>query len=201
MLLLGVISNAISSTSTDYCVYDTDDDWPCIVYHSLFNHIHDCLKPTLLLLVVIYDSMDMTDETIDVGLDYDVVLDDEQTFDAEDDVTVYDRSVIDADDLYDIRRNAELLNQPNMAARIEVERMNCLENESYNPKFGTHELFDIAIVLLAAKQHHIRRGQTVESERVSEISQSFLTNYDFDGAGTPDDFADEFDSVVMEGEQ
>jgi hypothetical protein len=120
----------------------------------------------------------MTEET-DLGSDLTADKDD-ASFDPERDLVEYERDTLDADDLYDVRHEAENIGAVALAARIEIERRNLLAYDDYQAQFGQHELLDIGMALMSAKQ---RRFQTNESERVQRIQDlaaSFLDGFDLD---------------------
>lgn len=119
------------------------------------------------------------EEETDLGSDLTADTDD-ASFDPDRDLVSYDRDALDADDLYDVRHEAENIGAVALAARIEIERRNMLAYDDYRAQFGQHELLDIGMALMSAKQ---RRFQTNESERVrriQELAESFLDGFDLD---------------------
>jgi len=99
-----------------------------------------------------------------------------QQFVPSEDLVSYDIDQLDADDLYDVRREAEFIDAVALAARIEIERRNALAFDGYQPTFGTHELVDVGMVLMAAKRHRIASGSTGRSKRITELAETFNRN-------------------------
>lgn len=133
----------------------------------------------------------MIDET-----DSDLVADEQKTeFDPEQDIVEYDPEDFDADDLYDVRQEAEELNAVALAARIEIERRNMLAYDGYRVQFGQHELMDIGMMLMGAKQRRNRQGMTDRVERIQSLAESFLAGFDMDGVEFEIEQKDELPTV------
>lgn len=110
----------------------------------------------------------------------DTVADESPDFDPDQDIASYDRESLDADDLYDVRREAEEIDAIALAARIEIERRNCISYDDYRATFGQHELLDIGMALMEAKKNRQLQGDTERVQRISELAESFLDAFDFD---------------------
>lgn len=108
------------------------------------------------------------------------MMDETTDIDVEDVITEYDRETIDADALYDLREDAEMIGATELAARIEIERRSAAVYDTYWPKFTQGELLDIGMLLMRAKEVHYRAGRESEVERVQSLAESFLDGFDFD---------------------
>lgn len=105
----------------------------------------------------------MTDET-ELEVDYSFVQ--------------YSLTDIDADDLLDLRNDAEMVGTRQLAARIEIERGNVLMYEGYCPQFTHKELTNIGIMLMRARDIHYRAGNDDDIGRIEDISETFLSKLD-----------------------
>lgn len=112
----------------------------------------------------------MTDEAFPELID----AEDKDQFDPDQDIVSCDPDDIDVDVLYDLRREAEELDSIAMAFRVEIERLNSFTYDNYEPQFAQHELMEIGLMLMHAKQHRYERGDTARKERISEISSLLL---------------------------
>lgn len=136
-----------------------------------------------------YDGMHMTDQT--VFADDDGVIE----FDPDEDIVSYDSSQLDADDLYDVRREAEFINAVALASRIEIERRNILAYDGYQPSFGAHELIDVGMALMAAKRQRMASGTTDRSERITEIADAFMEELDIDAEQMQESIVEDYERI------
>lgn len=120
----------------------------------------------------------MTDET-----DSDLVADEDAEFDPERDLVEYDREDLDSDDLYDVRMEAEELGAVALASRVEIERRNAVAYDDYRAQFGQHELLDVGMMLMGAKQRRFKQNQMDRVERIQELAEAFLSGFDMDADG------------------
>jgi hypothetical protein len=109
------------------------------------------------------------------------MIDDDATFDPDRDIVEYDPAVIGADELYEVRMEAENLGAVALAARIEIERRNAIADEQYEPQFGQHELLDVAMMLMSAKQLRHQSGEMDRFERIRDLASAFLDGFSVDG--------------------
>jgi len=120
----------------------------------------------------------MTDKT---DLESELTADTEDaSFDPDKDLVEYDRNTLDADDLYDVRNEAENIGAVALASRIEIERRNLLAYDDYRVQFGQHELLDIGMALMSAKQRRFQMNDSERVQRIQELASSFLDGFDFD---------------------
>jgi len=132
----------------------------------------------------------MTDET-----DSDLVADEDAEFDPERDLVEYEREDLDADDLYDVRMEAEELGAVALAARVEIERRNAVAYEDYRAQFGQHELLDVGMMLMGAKQRRFQQDQMDRVERIQELAEAFLSGFDMDGEQFEVESVDELPTI------
>jgi hypothetical protein len=117
----------------------------------------------------------------------DMVAEEQPDFDADRDIVSYDMNQLDADDLYDVRIEAEELGAVALASRVEIERSNTVAHDGYRPSFGQHELLDIGMMLMSAKRYRTNQGREDRVERIQSLASAFLDGFDIDS-----------DSVSME---
>jgi hypothetical protein len=118
----------------------------------------------------------MNDETQMNGM----IAEEKPEFEPERDIVSYDPSELDEDDLYDVRMEAEELGAVALAARIETERRNALAYDGYRVQFGQHELLDVGMMLMTAKQMRFQRNEMERVERIQTLASSFLDGFDID---------------------
>lgn len=112
-----------------------------------------------------------------------IVVDDEETFEPDRDIVEYDTADLDEDDLYAVRIEAENIGAVALAARVEIERRNVLHHDGYRATFAQHELLDIGMMLMSAKQKRFQEGRAERSAMIEDLSSSFLTGFDDLGDG------------------
>jgi len=132
----------------------------------------------------------MTDET-----DSDLVADEDAEFDPERDLVEYEQEDLDADDLYDVRMEAEELGAVALASRVEIERRNAVAYDDYRAQFGQHELLDVGMMLMGAKQRRFQQNQMDRVERIQELAESFLSGFDMDEAQFEVESVDELPTI------
>lgn len=109
----------------------------------------------------------------------------------EDDVVEYDEDALTADDLYDVRVEAEFLDAIALASRVDIERRNALAYDDYRPKFGQHELIDIGMMLASAKSYREADNDSVRSSRIEDLARSFLDGLDGEDTAEIDQLIEE----------
>lgn len=109
-----------------------------------------------------------------------MIAEEKPEFDAERDIVSYDPTDLNEDDLYDVRREAEELGAVALAARIETERRNALEYDNYRIQFGQHELLDVGMMLMSAKQMRFQRNEMDRVDRIQSLASAFLDGFDID---------------------
>jgi len=125
----------------------------------------------------------MTDKT---DLESELVADEDAELDPERDIVEYAQNELTADDLYDVRQEAEELGAIALASRVEIERRNHISHDGYRAQFGQHELLDIGMMLMSAKQHRYQTGAEDRVERINDLASSFLSGFDLEAADLMD---------------
>lgn len=125
----------------------------------------------------------------------DLIADEQKDFVPDRDIVAYDRDELDADALYDVRQEAEHVDAVALAARVEIERQNYITFEDYRPAFAQHELLDIGMMLMSAKEQRLRDHQSDRVERIKDLSSAFLSGYDIDPSEMDVEQVDELPTI------
>lgn len=96
------------------------------------------------------------------------------------DTDLFRFETLDADDLFEIQREARSLGVPLMEGRVEVERQNVLQYDGYNPGFTSQEVYQLGVKLLDAKQTHYDQDNDHRVQVLERLGSLFVEQLDGD---------------------
>jgi len=96
------------------------------------------------------------------------------------DTDLFRFETLDADDLFEIQREARSLGVPLMEGRVEVERQNVLQYDGYNPAFTSQEVYQLGVKLLDAKQTHYENDNDHRVQVLERLGGLFVDQLDGD---------------------
>jgi len=96
------------------------------------------------------------------------------------DTDLFRFETLDADDLFEIQREARSLGVPLMEGRVEVERQNVIQYDGYNPAFTSQEVYQLGVKLVDAKQTHYENDNDHRVQVLERLGGLFVDQLDGD---------------------
>jgi len=96
------------------------------------------------------------------------------------DTDLFRFETLNADDLFEIQREARSLGVPLMEGRVEVERQNVRQYNSYNPALTSQEVYQVGVKLLDAKQTHYENDNDHRVQVLERLGGLFVDQIDGD---------------------
>lgn len=88
-----------------------------------------------------------------------------------DSVVAFSRTELGADEIYTLQKGADVVDNWELQARLEIERGNVLSYDDYQPRFTNGELLMIGIVMNEAKQIAYQAGDDMFVSAIQELGE------------------------------